>query len=156
MNEINISEKVTDILYNAIKKTNTYENAESLIVYASTFVFVTTILSTLTLTKLNKFNNERNTNVYDIDIEILKINKKLDKIAETNEEIILFMNNSKKTANISIDNNIEETKSIEIETNKVGKLSIIDEDELINECYDNIPCSNLKKITSNKNLFNWK
>jgi hypothetical protein len=135
MNEITFSEKVTDILYNVIKKTNTFEKVETLMGRASIFVFITSVLSALTLNKLNNVNTifkRENRNIYDFDIEILKINNKLDKIIENNEKIILFMNNKFKNREVIIENT-------SVETNKARKNSIIDDEELINDCYDNIP-----------------
>lgn len=153
MNEITISEKVTDILYNAIKKTTAFENIETLIGYASTFVFVTSVLSALTLNKVNNIFERNHSNIYDPDIELSRINNKLDKIIETNEEIILFINNY---SNLKTIENKTETNIDEIEPNVVRKKSIIDDEEVMNECYDNIPCNNLKKVSNRINLFPWK
>ena len=38
-----------------------------------------------------------------------------------------------------------------IENNK-----IYDDDEILNECYDNIPCNNAKKASGLNRLFGWK
>ena len=172
MDEINFSEKVTDVIYNVIKKTEIFENGKSALKCASMFMFITCSVCLLSYNKINKVNLmlERN-NDYKEDIQNLnnkldKLIDKLDKNIETNEEIIIFLNNYNSVKNIADnieviieknhDANINEEKSIEIETNMVHKASIIDDKELMNDCYDNIPCNNFKKITNVINLFNLK
>ena len=53
-----------------------------------------------------------------------------------------------------IENKREKQSTSEAKANSPSPLQIIDtDDEILDECYDIIPCSNLKKTTSPKYLF---
>jgi len=163
MDEISISEKITDVIYNVIKKTDVFENGKAALKYASMFMFITFSVSLLNKNKINKIKlllerkNDYKENIQNLNNKLDKLIDKLDKSIETNREIIIFLNNYNSVKNIADNTEVSiENKDIEIETNQVRKISIIDDEELINDCYDNIPCNNLKKVTILTNLFNWK
>ena len=155
MAEKNISEKLAESIKNLIKKTNTFEKIETMLKGVSLFMFITGIVSLYNSYKLHKITdciNEIQNKMND------KINAKLNKIIETNEKIIqLQMQLSSSLYNIEIcKKQISLTESVENIEKKTSDVQIYNEDEILNECYDNIPCNNSKKATGLNRLFGWK
>jgi hypothetical protein len=77
-----------------------------------------------------------------LDKKINNLNKKIDLLIESNNSLI-EMNKSYIKQNICVDETINHKKII----------SNTEDDELLNECYDNIPCNNIKKATGLNSLF---
>jgi hypothetical protein len=152
MSEKNISEKLTESITKLIKKTNTFEKIETLLNGVSLFMFITGAVTLYNSYKLHKITEYANPSKNKIDD---KINAKLDKIIETNEKIIhlqmgllnSLQNNEVLKPKISL------TEQFETQTNDN---KIYDDDEILNECYDNIPCNNSKKSSGLNRIFGWK
>ena len=152
MAEKNISEKLAESIKNLIKKTNTFEKIETLLNGVSLFMFITGVVTLYNSYKLHKITEYANPSKNKIDD---KINAKLDKIIETNEKIIhlqmgllnSLQNNEVLKPKISL------TEQFETQTNDN---KIYDDDEILNECYDNIPCNNSKKASGLNRIFGWK
>lgn len=151
MSEKNMTEKLADSISNLIKKTNTFEKAEALLRGVSLFMFITGAVTLYNSYKLHKLSSCLNLSKNKMEY---KINAKLDKIIETNEKIILLIKN-----NVTPNNNdiltlpISLIKNIEHEN---ANKQIYDDEEILNECYDNIPCNNAKKASGLNRLFGWK
>jgi hypothetical protein len=152
MSEKNISEKLVESITKLIKKTNTFEKIETLLNGVSLFMFITgavTLYNSYKLHKITEYANPSKNKIYD------KINAKLDKIIETNEKTIhlqmgllnSLQNNEVLKPKISL------TEQFETQTNNN---KIYDDDEILNECYDNIPCNNSKKASGLNRIFGWK
>ena len=152
MSEKNISEKLTESITKLIKKTNTFEKIETLLNGVSLFMFITGAVTLYNSYKLHKITEYANPSKNKIDD---KINAKLDKIIETNEKIIhlqmgllnSLQNNEVLKPKISL------TEQFETQTNDNKNY---DDDEILNECYDNIPCNNSKKSSGLNRIFGWK
>jgi hypothetical protein len=155
MAEKNMSEKLAESISKLIKKTNTFEKIETLLNGVSLFMFITGAVSLYNSYKLHKITEYANISKNKMDD---KINSKLDKIIETNEKIIhlqmqlytSFQNNEVLKTQVSLTEDIENIKTQTI----VSPLE--DYYELVNECYDNIPCNNSKKASGLNRLFGWK
>jgi oligoendopeptidase F len=87
-----------------------------------------------------------------------RINTKLDKIIETNEKIIsLIENNTQLQSALSTEVNcLEDLKINNIIEDSQNVSPLEDYYELLNECYDNIPCNNSKKASGLNRIFGWK
>ena len=152
MSERNIPEKLAESITKLIKKTNTFEKIETLLNGVSLFMFITGAVTLYNSYKLHKITEYANISKNKMDD---KINAKLDKIIETNEKIIhlqmgllnSLQNNEVLKPKISL------TEQFETQTNDN---KIYDDDEILNECYDNIPCNNSKKSSGLNRIFGWK
>ncbi len=73
--------------------------------------------------------------------------KKTQELIEENNELKITINNCNLKLNFLIEENNNNIKIID----KIKKTNdeILFEDELAKECYDNIPCNNIKKRTTN-------
>jgi hypothetical protein len=152
MTEKNISEKLAESISKLIKKTNTFEKVETMLKGVSLFMFVTGVVTLYNSYKLHTIIESKSANKNKMED---KINAKLDKIIETNEKIILLIDKNIQFQKSSSDN-INCCKSVDIiEINETDN-QIYDDDEILNECYDNIPCNNTKKASGLNRLFGWK
>jgi hypothetical protein len=172
MTDKNVSEKLSETLSNLIKKTNTFEKVDGMLKCVSIFMLITGVVTFFNYYKIEKLQNnlykkdeELYLHLFKTIMEVKKINKKLDTIIEINEDIGLLIENHMKehktlTPSLSyLSNNSLSTKSFipfdydnydyNIENNDI-------DDELLNECYDNIPCNNSKKATGLNRIFEWK
>ena len=146
MSEKNITEKLADSISKFIKKTNTFEKVETLLKGVSLFIFITGAVTLYNSYKLHSMTNHLN-------LSKNKINTKLNKIIETNEKIFLLIENNihlqsaLPSEDLKINNLIEDTPNVS---------PLEDYYELLNECYDNIPCNNSKKASGLNRLFGWK
>jgi len=149
MTEKNMSEKLGESISNLIKKTNTFEKVEKILNRVSLFTF---IIGAVTL-----FNSYK----------LYKMDKKINKILKTNETIHLLIqkNNMCQTAielqktssiNYELDKNeiIDNEENEDYEDYEYNK--DYEDNELLNECYDIIPCNNSKKVSGLNKLFGWK
>jgi hypothetical protein len=175
MNENNFHDKISEILYNVIKKTNIFEKINEVKKITIGFIFFTSITSTTLLIKSyydsyknNIICNElKNKNIF-FQKKIYELVYKFDKIIEKNNEIIKLLNNND---NIFLKDYLNTEKTLNIKSNLSNVDIVIDctlneqnehnennnEDyELLNECYDNIPCNNLKKTSGINRIFGFK
>jgi hypothetical protein len=156
MSDTNVSHKLAEAITKIIKKTNVYEKSDNMFKGLAFFM-----LFTGTMTLINYFTTK---DIYLQNIEqlfiIKKINNKLellhnkiDKLLEDNDTISREENITTKL-NLSQDKCDESyniTKNIEIKND-----NIYEDNELLNECYNIIPCNNSTKFTGINSLFYWK
>jgi galactitol-specific phosphotransferase system IIB component len=155
-------DKVSEAFSNAIKKANIFEKYLEIKRMCSGLIIFTTITG-LTLLFYQSYNTCAIESIenksYCIKYDIFILNKKIDKLIETNEKLYEIIIQNNKLSNKFIENqllHICKANNIEIE-NFENNLIVEnkEDDELLNECYDVIPCNNSKKVTGINNLFNW-
>jgi hypothetical protein len=153
MAEKNISEKLAESISKLIKKTNTFEKVETMLKGVSLFMFITGALTLYNSYKLHTIIESKSANKNKMED---KINAKLDKIIETNEKIILLIDKNIQLPMPLSSDEINSCKSVDIIEKNVNENQIYDDDEILNDCYDNIPCNNSKKASGLNRLFGWK
>jgi len=153
-----MSEKLTDSISKLIKKTSTFEKVETLLKGISLFMFITGAVTLYNSYKLHKMTTRLHLSKNNMEY---RINANFDKIIETNQKIILLIEHNIKLQSpvFSSCNNDELVKKqislIEKNDNNSDN-KIYNDAEFLNECYDNIPCNNSKKVTGLNRLFEWK
>jgi len=169
MAEKNISEKLAESISKLIKKTNTFEKVETMLKGVSLFMFITGALTLYNSYKLHTIIESKSAKIIESkSAKIIesksanknkmedKINAKLDKIIETNEKIILLIDKNIQLPMPLSSDEINSCKSVDIIEKNVNENQIYDDDEILNDCYDNIPCNNSKKASGLNRLFGWK
>jgi hypothetical protein len=173
MNESNFHEKITEIFLNIMKKTNIVESISKLKKLTIGFIFFSSIASVslfyqsfLISNKNNLILDEINKNKNCLEKRCQYFNLKLDLILEKNNELIdlLKMNNKYltnfikdfcKDKNLSLHSNLS-IPDIDLEIdNEKNNINKNEDYELLNECFDNIPCNNLKKAVGFNTIFGW-
>ena len=152
MTESNLQDKISETITLVIKKANIFEKITEIKFLTRGMVLFSTVTTTFFI--LNGIYNNYTTNIAlqevknkTADIENIienkldEVNKKLDKL--------LHINNLNKNTSFTT-NYVELLENTNLNTNTDNS-----DDELLNECYDNIPCNNVKKVTGIKKLFNW-
>jgi len=158
MSDTNVSHKLAEAITKIIKKTNAYEKSDNMFKGLAFFM-----LFTGTMTLINYFTTK---DIYLQNIEqlfiIKKINNKLellhnkiDKLLEDNDTTITCIEENITTQlnspQYTCDESYNITKNIESKND-----NIYEDNELLNECYNIIPCNNSAKITGINSLFYWK
>jgi hypothetical protein len=161
MAEKNISEKLAESISKLIKKTNTFEKVETMLKGVSLFMFITGALTLYNSYKLHTIIESKSAKIIESKSANKnkmedKINAKLDKIIETNEKIILLIDKNIQLPMPLSSDEINSCKSVDIIEKNVNENQIYDDDEILNDCYDNIPCNNSKKASGLNRLFGWK
>ena len=163
----------------AMKKANIFEKAIEIKRMLSGFIIITTIMGTTII--INQLYKRQSITSFETRIDIL--DKKIEKLVENNATLYEIIMQNNKLSNKFIENqllhicnsnNIEiegeetrrkeenrqntyekETKpKEELETKE--KLETKEEyDELLDECYDIMPCNNSKKVIGITKIFNW-
>lgn len=178
MTEQNVSDKLTDVIISIFKKTNIFEKIENIqgLMIISTSFFI--IGSTVSLINFYFIKNIYLKN--DEQIKLLKnINNKLCHITEDNHFINfkVYENFQKKIniiTDISVELKIQGNKLLEkFEKKYITTMTSTDDfekylkekepadiykdidNELVQDCYDNLPRSNIKQTTS-YGFFYWK
>jgi len=149
-----LNEQINEILTSVIKKANFFEKITELKSSMRGFIFFSGFTTSFLLMNVffNNFSsysqfNNINHNIYtsfqkinenqkNFEIIIHTLTKKVDELIDINKKL-LDLNSNK--INNTINTNIEERNN--------------EDDELLNECYDNIPCNNIKKATGINRLF---
>jgi hypothetical protein len=154
INDKNITEKIAEIIDFSLKKTVFYESNKKInkiVTGVGSFIFIVGICNIfINIYVYNKskkiiydyeiINNRLNKTIKNIEI----LHSKLEKLLEESLE-----NNEKKCVTESTS-----TSDIELSTTNSNICdNINDDNELLYECYDNIPCNNNKKITATKSGF---
>ena len=188
MSDNNLTEKISETITNAFKKTKVFEKIGKIEIYIGSFIVVSTIIS-LTNMYINYCNMDRikciedkiegTENVLKHNIEINRLQNSLcnhkiinhikegtdisvysyQTVIEKIMNMKLLLQNSKKdvistTTSISDLSPIKTFKSIDSidgwKNDVIHQEDIKDmeDDELLNECYDSIPLNNLKKNTN--------
>jgi len=166
MSESNLSE----IVLKAFKKTQLFEKLIKIEFYSGTFMILSSLMG-LSCVYIHFFNGKslhqiqrqieisENAVIYNMDVQIAKIDSKLSKILE-NQQFIIHqldeMKSMKKTEDLMIcttGTSMSSFSPIKIPTNIYDDIRENDYDELMNECYDTIPLNNVKKNTGLSWLF---
>jgi len=155
MTEKNISEKLGESISNLIKKTNTFEKAEAILKGISLFMFFTGAVTLFNSYKLHKMDEKIN--------KILKTNETIHLLARKNtmcQKAIELQKTSSINYEINKNEIIDNEYNEYNEYNKDNEYKEYNKDyednELLNECYDIIPCNNSKKVSGLNKLFGWK
>lgn len=175
MADKNISEKLAHSISQLIKKTHTFEKVDTMLRCISLFMLITGTVTFFNYYKINNIKNELDKKdeelqlrMFETIIEIKKLNEKLNIIIEINENTELLIENHIQDQEmlssplsyfndsaISIKNVIPFTNNEKNMPNENSLNSDDGDDELLNECYDNIPCNNSKKVTGLNKIFGW-
>ena len=173
MSESNLVDTISEAFSNAIKKTNIFEKFIEIKRISFSFIVIVSITgATLLFYEVyNSYGIEKIVmKTVSIENRVSFLNKKIDKLIETNTKLngIIILNN--KLLNKYIENQllyICDSNNIKIENFKNSDINTIEEDikniiedntnydEVLNECYDNIACNNSKKNIVLNKFFNW-
>jgi hypothetical protein len=185
MSDNNLTEKISETITNAFKKTKVFEKIGKIEIYITSFIVISTIVS-LTSIYINYCNMDKiklledkvegTENVLKHNIEInrqqnaichhkivkhIKDSKAIlidteNKIIEKIMDVKLLLQNPKKdlvseTTSMSGFSSFKSIDSINAWKEHIIKqedIKEMEDDELMNECYDSIPLNNLKKNTN--------
>jgi len=182
----NLTEKISETITNAFKKTKVFEKLGKIEIYIGSFIVVSSIISLTSIymqysnmekikrleEKIEGSKNVLKQNidlnqhinvlscrkivkhikdVTDISVDTQK--KMIEKIMETN---LLLLQNSKKefvseSTSMSAFHSFKSIDSVDgWKDNMIKQEDVkeMEDDELLNECYDSIPLNNLKKNTT--------
>lgn len=151
INDKNITEKIAEIIDFSFKKTVFYESNKKInkiVTGIGSFIFIVGLCNLFT--NMYVYNKTKKI-IYDYEIINNKLKESINNIEILHSRLEkIFENNEKKCLTESTS-----TTDIELSTTKSNISENINDDdnELINECYDNIPCNNNKKITATKSGF---
>jgi len=166
-----INDQINENLATIIKKANIFEKITELKQstsgfiffsgFATTFILITTFYNSyLSYTQLNDLkykilniestNNILFQNLKDIqcsvDNKINNLNKKIDYLIQSNKYLIEINKSLIKT-------NLKQNICANEKISRPKLIADNSDDELLNECYDNIPCNNIKKATGLNSIF---
>jgi hypothetical protein len=184
MSDNNLTEKISETITNAFKKTKVFEKIGKIEIYIGSFIAVSTIISLTSLymhysnmSKIksleDKIEGSKNVLKHNIEVNRLQNTMRYDKIVkhikdekviliDTENKIIekimdvkLLLQNPKKdlvseSTSMSTFSPFKSICSIDgWKDNIIHQEDVkeIEDDELLNECYDTIPLNNLKKNT---------
>jgi hypothetical protein len=181
MSDSNLTDKISETITNVFKKTQIFEKTEKIKIYINLFMIISSVIGLTSiyinynnLSKIKileekikqsenvliyniEFNRNQNQIIYKRLIEQFKIelgisSKLIDKIKELQHlkpEMLSASTSISSFSPLRI-NLPSENEVWNLEKNTINEL---DDNELINECYDSIPLNNLKKITGLNWLF---
>ena len=142
----------------AIKKANIFEKAIEIKRMLSGFIIITTIMGTTII--INQVYKRKSITIFEKRLSTLE--KKIEKLVETNSKLYEIILQNNKLSNKFIENqllHICKSNNIEVEREDAKTMNInadFDNDnDLLNECYDIMPCNNSKKVTGINKIFNW-
>jgi len=184
----NLTEKISETITHAFKKTKVFEKIGKIEIYISSFIVLSSIISLTTIymhyCNMNKIKFledkiEGCENILKHNIEINRLENALhhhkiiknikdgitisndtqEKIIEKMMKLEILFENSKKqlisqTTSMSALSpfksiaSIDEWKNNVINKEDIKYIEDMEDDELLNECYDSIPLNNLKKKTN--------
>jgi hypothetical protein len=163
MSESNLVDKISEAFTKSIKKANIFEKfieikrmCAGLIIFSAITGVTLLVYQAYNSCAIESIENKNCCIEYDIHI----LNKKMEKIIETNEKLYEIIMQNNKLSNKFIENqllHICKSNNIEIENyeNNQNVENDNDDDDLLNECYDVMPCNNSKKVTGLNKLLNW-
>ena len=143
----------------AIKKANIFEKAIEIKRMLSGFIIITTIMgSTIIINQVYKMQS-----ITIFEKRLSNLEKKIEKLVETNAKLYEIILQNNKLSNKFIENqllHICKSNNIEVEREDAKTMNINadlanDDNDLLNECYDIMPCNNSKKVTGLNRIFNW-
>lgn len=181
----NLTEKITETITNAFKKTKVFEKLGKIEIYIGSFIVVSSIISLTSIymqysnmEKIKRLEDkiEGSKNVLKQNIELNQhinllcyrkivkhIKDGIDVSVDTQKKMIekimdvkLLLENSKRelvseTTSMTDFNSVKSIDSIDGWKDNIIKqenVKEMEDDELLNECYDSIPLNNLKKNTT--------
>ena len=179
MTDTFIHDKMYEIFDSVIKKTHIFDKITELKKLNHGFIFFSTITSTFLI--LNSLYINYNLNIKYSKLknkaeEINVIHNKLNEMIEINKNIILLVkenqnliqnnlnkenlysiNSTISSGSLYYNNNFNSSETINQTFNEENEENNTknSDDELLSECYDNIPCNNIKKVTGINRLFGW-
>jgi hypothetical protein len=196
MSEVNLTDKISETISIAFKKSKVFEKIEKFEMYFGSFLLISTVagltciaINVITGFKVDNIKKEIEGNErvlkYNIEInrkrnsiehcslnsEILILNKQLSLLLENQDKLInqlgeikLIKKTEENMLSINILKNdyisdcssittLSPIKNQEILDNNCNTIKDQDYDELLHECYDNIPMNNCKKNTGKYWLF---
>ena len=171
-----LNEQISEAFTTVIKKANIFEKISELKNSVRGLIFFSGLATSVIF--INVFSNLRckiqdietmnnmyfqkiNENQNNFENTIDKLNNKMDDLIEVNKALMNELSSkidrnetNEKETNINEPNINENIRNKTNKTNKtINTLSGDDDDELLNECYDNIPCNNIKKATGINRIF---
>lgn len=162
----NISDKLAEAITTIIKKTNAYEKAhkaEHILKGVAFFMLFTSAISLFNYFTLNTIyaKNIDQSIQQKLDNEFHFLNHKIDKLQEDNEKIIVLLERQyslklNTLPSIQWDKETISKNSSENFKPLDTELKEDPDNELLNECYDIMPCNNSTKVHGMNSLFNWK
>jgi len=143
----------------AIKKANIFEKAIEIKRMLSGFIIITTIMGTTII--INQVYKMQSITIFEKRLSTLE--RKIEKLVETNSKLYEIILQNNKLSNKFIENqllHICNSNNIEVEREDTKTMNINvdvsnDDNDLLNECYDIMPCNNSKKVTGLNKIFNW-
>ena len=183
MTDSYLNDKMFDIFDSVIKKTHIFDKILELKKLNNGFIFFSTITSTFLILNSLYINYTLNveycnlkSKIGEIDImhnkinNMVEMNKNMMILVKENQNLIqsnlnkvnlYSINSSLSSGSLYNNNNFNSSQSINQisneetkETEEINKKNN-DDHELLSECYDNIPCNNIKKVTGINRLFSW-
>lgn len=182
MTDSYLHDKMFEVFDSVIKKTNIFDKILELKKLNNGFIFFSTITSTFLLLNSLYINYILNieycnlkSKIEEIDIihnkinDIIEINKSMMILVKENQNLIqsnlnkvhlYSINSTLSSGSLYYNNSFNSGESInQISNEEIEKTEEVnnknDDDELLSECYDNIPCNNIKKVTGINRLFCW-
>ena len=181
MSESNLTDKISESITNVFKKTEVFEKIEKVEFFINSFIIVSSIFGLTSIyinyCNLNKIKNleEKIRETKDILKHSIEINLKQNLLSHENTITKLLENQNLNILLLQEEKQLEFSKKELISTststssllplkiiiphenddlkNNIIKQEEIEDNELINECYDSIPLNNLKKNTGLSWLF---
>jgi hypothetical protein len=181
----NLTEKISETITNAFKKTKVFEKIGKIEIYIGSFIVISSIISLTSIymnycnmDRIKKFEDkiEGCENILKHNIEINRLKNALhhhkiiknikdgitisndaqEKIIEKIMDMNLLLQNSKRQLISQATSMTALSPFKSIASNDEWKENVIhgedikdmEDDELLNECYDSIPLNNLKKKTN--------
>ena len=173
MSDSNLVDKISEAFSNTIKKTNVFEKILEVKQMFSGLIIFTTITG-VTLLVYQAYNNCAIESIidrtYSIENRVHFLDKKIDKLMETNKKLCEIIIQNNKLSNKFIENQllyICKVNNTEVENFKNNETNNIEDDikniiedntnydEIINDCYDVLPCNNTKNVIGLNRIFNW-
>ena len=181
MTDTFLNDKIYEVFDSVLKKTHIFDKISELKRLNNGFIFFSTITSTFLILNSIYINYKLNIKYFKLENkfeEIGIIHNKINEMIEINKIIIFLLKENQKLIqsnlnkqNISSVNPTISSESlyynnkyssnetiyqIANEENREQNISKISNDEeFLSECYDNIPCNNIKKVTGFNRLFGW-
>jgi hypothetical protein len=158
MSDTNLTDKFSESILAAIKKANIFEKTNELKGLFKSFVVITSLLGITTLVNgiyntyliKNNYKEQRKNKINLKKSVVDNIYEDLNYIYFC-QKLILLESKIDTLYKKLVHEDFEKNKS----ENVIKCNEITEENELLNECYDNIPCNNSKKIIGLNKFLNW-
>jgi hypothetical protein len=167
MTDTFLNDKIYEVFDSVLKKTHIFDKISELKRLNNGFIFFSTITSSFLILNSLYINYKLNIKYCKLKSKIEEIgiiHNKINEIIDLNKNIIFLVKENQKLIqnnfnkeNISSFNSTISSGSLYCNEEKEEQNihQICNDDELLSECYDNIPCNNIKKVTGINRLFGW-